>query len=393
MSSLAASIGVAILGAGALGLSPVAVAQDSAPAAFVIQSAMPARAHSAWEAVKPSVAIILRSGIPSGQAALIDKSGLFLANQGAVSGPKVEARLSDGKVVVLDWKATDVTTQTVLLQAENWPESEGAVVALRQPGAQADKLPVIVVLPRGPVYGYLADGNKLGYFSPSKRAFPLDEVRFEGNTQSVAGALVFDESGHLVGILNATLETRGFVRIAGPSHGDLNPLTQGTQGFSGGGGGQAGGGDNQGKAFANPTGAVIAGPQDPTIGYTVGPEVLRRIVSGFLSPSHKVLHPAIGVQCRYSPLNPGAQVVAVQKDSPADHAGLLVGDLIVRMDDQPIRNQFDFSRIIESKDVGDTLTIGIQRFDVPHTIKVTVGTIEKVLVIPTDEVGLITIGG
>jgi len=393
MSLLAVSIGFALAGSRASGMppahqfQPVAVGQAG-------PVAMPKLAHSAWETVKPSVAFILRNGIPSGQAALIDKSGLFLADEGAVTSQSVQARLSDGRVIVLDWKSTDLPTQTVLLQAEDWSPTDGMVVSLRAPGERTAKLPVIVVLPGGPVYGYLADGNRVGYHKDSKRSFPLGEVRFEANTQPVAGALVFDEGGRLVGLLNATLESEpsGFVHIAGPQSGTIPPLGLGGGGLRGGSQGGAGGqsqagGDAKARQAQGVELQNVSGPNDPTIGYTVGPEVLRRIVSGFLSPNHKVLHPAIGVQCRYSNQAPGAVILVVKPDSPAEHAGILVGDLIVRMDDKPIRNQFDFSRVIESKDVGDTLTIGILRDNVPHTFKLVVGTIQKALMAPDYAVG------
>src|SRR5690242_16467794 len=83
-----------------------------------------------WQTTQKSVAVILKDGIPIGDAALIDRTGLFITNQSAVSTPTMEARLSNGKTVTLDWKSTDVPTQTVLLQAENWNPDDGVAVTL-----------------------------------------------------------------------------------------------------------------------------------------------------------------------------------------------------------------------------------------------------------------------
>ncbi|HWA84066.1 MAG TPA: PDZ domain-containing protein, partial [Fimbriimonadaceae bacterium] len=336
---------------------------------------LPKQDEPVWQVAKNSVAMIMRQGVVTGEAVLIDKSGLFLANQSAISTPSVQARMADGTNIVLEWKATDVPTQTVLLQAEEWAPEHGTVVTLRPPATKLAKLPVLVVLPSGPVRGELVDGNVVGYLSSSKRSFPLGEVRFEASTQSVAGALLFDEAGHLVGLLNATLATQEpqskFVHVAGPKHGDMLPLN----GVGGGNGGQT--------RAANMN---QFGPADFTTGYTVGPEVLRRVVSGFLSPSHKVLHPAIGIQCKYDPLTPGALITLVKDGSPAALAGIQVGDLIVRMDERPIKNQFDFAQVIEAKDVGDSLTITVMRFAASHTFKLTVGTIQKAQVISAPEI-------
>lgn len=343
---------------------------------------LPKKDEPIWQAAKNSVAMILREGQPVGEAVLIDKSGLFLANQSAVSTPNIQARLADGTTVVLDWKATDVPTQTVLLQAQEWTPERGVVVTLHHPTAKLERVPVLVVLPSGPVRGELVDGNVVGYLSSSKRSFPLGEVRFEASTQSVAGALVFDDAGHLVGLLNATLASpepqSRFVHVAGPKSGTVPPIALG--GGSGGGAGKSASGGGGAPAFRADSNQF--GPADFTTGYTVGPEVLRRVISGFLSPSHKVLHPAIGIQCKYDPLTPGALITLVKEGSPAALAGIQVGDLIIRMDERPIKNQFDFAKVIESKDVGDSLTVTVMRFSEGHTYKLTVGTIQKAQAIP-----------
>ncbi len=340
---------------------------------------LPKQDVTIWDGVKNSVAVLLRNGVPISQAALIDKSGMFLANQSAVSTAKVQARLGNGKVVTLDWKATDIPTQTVLLQAEDWKPEDGTVVTLHQNGESVDNAKVLVVLPSGPVLGDHVAGNRIGYLSSSKRAFQLGEVRFEANTESVAGALVFDEKGHLLGLLNATLGSQIVrVRANNPPSSALFPRT--SQGQSSGGA-RAGGYDSgqyQQKSVAK---ADPVGPADVTTGYTVGPDILRRVVAGFLSPSHKVLHPAIGVSCKDGP-TPGALVIAVTPGSPAEKAGIQVGDTIVRMDEKPIQTQIEFSLVIQGKDVGDSLTVVVMRDFVAHTFKLTVGTNQKVLVAP-----------
>jgi S1-C subfamily serine protease len=375
---------------------------SAASIVFALLSApqrLPVKDSKVWEGAKNSVVTIVKSGVPVGQAVLIDKSGLFLANQSAVSTPTIVARLADGRNVILDWRSTDVPTQTVLLQAEEWTPDPSAVVTLHQPGDSMEKVSVIVVLPSGPVHGELIAGNRVGVLGSSKRMFPLGEVKFEASAQSMAGAIVFDDAGHLVGLLNATLDSEetSQKRVRVPTNGYVDPQFfngAGNQGNGGGGGGQSQSQDPI-KTSALPKNDLaspnIYGPADPITGYTVGPDVLRRVVSGFLSPSHKVLHPAIGVNCQENvPKSvPGALVVLVKADSPAQRAGVQKGDLIVKMDDKPIQTQFDFARVIESKDAGDGLTIVVMRGQTAHTFKMIVGTMQKAqYVAPSSTIGL-----
>lgn len=306
-----------------------------------------------WNSVKNSVVVLLREGIPSGQAALIDKSGLFLASQDVVFTQTTKAKLANGHIVVLAWKSVDPSTQTVLLQAENWKE-DAEPVKLQEGAIKSDRAPVLVVLPGGPVRAQLTPNNQLGVLA-SKKMFSMGEVIFEATAQNIGGGLVFNNSGRLVGMLNATLES------AEPSGGAgfLKPQTAVTQNSL-----QR---SLQGNGY---------GPGQMMVGYTVQSDVLRRIVSGFLSPSHKVQHPAIGVFCKDAP-GKGALIMSVREGSPAAKAGLRNGDIILKMDDAPINDQFDFASFMETKDVGSSIDVTISRNFETKTIKLTVGVFQN----------------
>lgn len=309
-----------------------------------------------WDSVKASIAILLREGAPTGQAALISDSGLFLANQATVPDAVVEARLSSGKILHLRWVATDGPTQTVLLQAGDWQAGDGRAIRLHDPTLALIKSPVLVVLSQGPVRGELVATNRFGVVNPSKRMFPLGEVHFEATEQSVAGALVFDESGNLVGLLNATLSassdtSQSLQKIPVPRGFPLPPPGQ--------------------RTLLAP---AKMGPASLMVGYTVGPSVLHRVVEGFLSPHHQVQHPAIGVYCKDAP-GMGALVQQVNAGSPADKAGLRAGDVIMKMDGVVIQNQFDFARAIEAKNVGDGLVVVVVRDGVAKTLQLTVAAV------------------
>jgi hypothetical protein len=218
-----------------------------------------------WDKVKTSVAILLRNGLPYGEAALIDKSGLFLANQSTVSTPTLQARLSDGRIITLTWKSTDLPTQTVLLQAEEWQPEDGTVVKLHPPGETLSKIPVLVVLPTSPVRGELVASNRMAVLSSSHRMFPVGEVRFEKTLETVGGALVFDDEGHLVGLLNATLDSEEPLQTQRVKASQSDAVNKSMLAGA--------------SQYPN---VQRAGPADMTIGYTVGSDILRRVVWGFL---------------------------------------------------------------------------------------------------------------
>jgi S1-C subfamily serine protease len=99
---------------------------------------------------------------------------------------------------------------------------------------------------------------------------------------------------------------------------------------------------------------------------------LQRVVGGLLSPSHKVVHPAIGVFCKDAS-EPGAEVASIQPGSPAEKAGIQPGDIITSIGDAPVRNQVDVARITMRLRIGTTIDVKFKRDGQEMTAKVAVG--------------------
>ncbi len=57
----------------------------------------------------------------------------------------------------------------------------------------------------------------------------------------------------------------------------------------------------------------------------------------------------------------GATVTYVAPGGPADRAGIAAGDVIVAIDGDPVRDYTDFHRAIETKAVGQTITVALRR--------------------------------
>jgi S1-C subfamily serine protease len=130
-------------------------------------------------------------------------------------------------------------------------------------------------------------------------------------------------------------------------------------------------------AIENPSGdRVFVG-----IGYAVPSNVAKRFLPRMLA-GETVEHPQLGVQMAPEPVTPavaadlglgvdhGLLIVAVVPGSGADDAGLrggansfgeATGDVIVRIDQQEIRDYDDLANYIDSREVGDTVDVVVFR--------------------------------
>jgi len=69
----------------------------------------------------------------------------------------------------------------------------------------------------------------------------------------------------------------------------------------------------------------------------------------------------------------GALVSTVEKGSPADRAGVLVGDVILAVDGRPVEQSVDLPRIIGETRPGNAVSLQVWRQGVAKDLKVTVG--------------------
>lgn len=208
---------------------------------------------------------------------------------------------------------------------------------------------VLAVLPNGPIRAELISANRFGVVQPYRRALPLCELRLEGATPAMGGALVFSEEGDLVGSMSATLGRQG--EDFGAPSGGAQPV-------------QSLSSDLTVKKLLLPKSPRILGlpygPDRLTVAYAVGPEAIKRVIEGFRSPSHEVLHPSLGVFCQDSS-NGGALVISVSNGSPADAAGIRPGDIIQEIDGLAVSSQVDFARAMFGQRVGSSIPVRIKR--------------------------------
>lgn len=73
----------------------------------------------------------------------------------------------------------------------------------------------------------------------------------------------------------------------------------------------------------------------------------------------------------------GVLVAAVAPESPAGKAGLQKNDVVVRLDDQPLKSMPQFEKLVSSHQDGDKITLHVIRRAQPQNIEVTLGSEER----------------
>lgn len=76
---------------------------------------------------------------------------------------------------------------------------------------------------------------------------------------------------------------------------------------------------------------------------------------------------------RTQPVESGLLVLWLEKDGPADKGGLLIGDILTKINGQPLRDADDLFAALTSETVGKKTDVEILRGGQPQTVKVTVG--------------------
>ena len=138
---------------------------------------------------------------------------------------------------------------------------------------------------------------------------------------------------------------------------------------------------NSGGPLLNSGGQVIgvnsqietagAGGGNVGVGFAVSANLVRQVVPR-LAGGQTIARPYIGIQSTDAP-GGGAEIVTVNPGTPGDKAGLTEGDIIKKVDGQPVVQADDVSARISGKKPGDKVKIEVQRAGRTETITVTLG--------------------
>ncbi len=325
-------------------------------------ASLPRKEVSVWNQIRPAIVTLVGHGHATGVAALIDDSGYFVAHSSSVVGPQVVGKDFIGKQISFSIVSQDKATMLVLLKTNSWVSGSAQPLRMPQPG-EIESGNLIAALPTGPIRLAYGTRHKLGVMNTTRRLVPLTEMRFEAIPELVGGALIFSETGELIGSLNATLvgQDSGMQRSAnvfggrgGAGSGQGWTLNNNNGGF-GQGANQAIGQGGPGRAQYN-----NAGPNEMTVAYTVSTDFVRHVVDGFLSPSHKPEFAVLGIFC-IDAVGGGALIQQVTPGLPADKAGIRAGDVLLNIGGTTIDDQITFAKVMLQKKVGQPFSIIVQR--------------------------------
>ena len=87
--------------------------------------------------------------------------------------------------------------------------------------------------------------------------------------------------------------------------------------------------------------------------------------------------PFVGISMTKTDKDNGIRVTSVVNRSPADLAGLLVGDVIYKIDGQSVKEIKDLQNILGQFDAGDRVTLDVMRFKEEVQVRVTLAEYEK----------------
>ena len=145
---------------------------------------------------------------------------------------------------------------------------------------------------------------------------------------------------------------------------------------------------NSGGALVNTKGEVIGintvkigATEVEGIGFAIPSDIASPIIEELIK-NGKILRPYVGISGlnidkqsakRYK-LVEGIYIASIEKDSPADKAGLERGDIIVKIDDTEISTIEEFNDIKNSKQIGEEVKIRVNRNNEEMEITLTLGS-------------------
>jgi putative serine protease PepD len=138
---------------------------------------------------------------------------------------------------------------------------------------------------------------------------------------------------------------------------------------------------NSGGALVNTDGQVIginsaiqtagSGSGNIGVGFAISSNKVKAVTDQLIKGG-KVSHPYLGVRVTDADTG-GAQVASVEQGSPADKAGLKVGDVVTRVNNTTIANSADLVAAVQAGKVGTTLRLSVTRGGKPVTVSATLG--------------------
>ena len=288
-----------------------------------------------------SIQAALSNGTAKGSGAIVSAKGYIVTNNHVISGAQqIQVTLSNGQMYTAQVVGTDTTTDLAVIKLDNPPSDLKAVEF-----ADSDKLAV--------GEDVMAIGNPLGY----------DDTATTGIVSALNRPVtVTDDSGSDI-VTNA-------VQIDAA----INPGNSGGPTFNAAG--QVIGINSSIASTA--TSSDSAGSIG--IGFAIPSNLVKRVANEIIKDG-KVKHVALGVTITTGTVEAdgvtGAKVTAgtsgsaVVSGSPADKAGLKVGDVIVAYDGNAVSSTYSLLGYVRASALNDKVTLTIVRGGKTMDVEVT----------------------
>ncbi len=264
-----------------------------------------------------------------GSGFIIDAAGLIVTNHHVIDGAdELSVRLSDGTVLSATLKGDDAPTDLALIALDEPPQGLKAVELGDSDALRVGDCAVAIGDPFGleltVTRGLISAKGREITDQPYDQFLQTDAAINPGNS----GGPLFDLDGRVVGINTAIVASA------------------------------------QGIGFAVPVNMLKALiPELKTRG---------RVVRGYLGIASQTLTPDLAAALQ-TDAEQGALVAQVERDSPAQKAGLRTGDLIVAVQSEPIDGASALSRAIAARSPGTKVEIAFWRGGKQRRVEVELG--------------------
>ena len=270
----------------------------------------------------------------AGSGVIISKDGYIITNNHVVEDANsITVTTYDNKQYNATLVGTDPASDIAVIKIDADEELSAATVG-DSSKLQAGDTAVVIGNPLGTLGGTVTDGI---ISSPSRemvinnQSMELIQTNAEINSGNSGGGL-FDGNGNLVGIVNAK---------------DSGTTSSGTV--------------IEGIGFAIPINSAMK-VADELIQY--GKVIDRATLGVYLQE----------VSSNYFNYTPGLYITGTANGSGAERAGLKAYDRIVSADGNEINSQSDLTKVLRDKNVGDTISLTIERNGKQMDVQVTLGS-------------------
>jgi S1-C subfamily serine protease len=194
-----------------------------------------------------------------------------------------------------------------------------------------------------------------------------------GNSKELAVGDVVLAVGNPLGVGQTV--TQGIVSAVGRKGIGINPIENWIQTDAAINPGNSGGAliDSAGRLVGINTAILSRGGGSEGIGFAIPVEIVQQVVAS-LSQHGRVSRGYLGVSTEAAPRGrPGALIVAIQRNGPADRGGMAPGDIVVRLGEREINEPDDLVGATLALEPGTKVTAEILREGRRDTLEIVLG--------------------